>query len=524
MLQTNMVTINNNLRKGVRPFILLSLILITFSVNSQKKELLDNFFDRDFQLALFQKRYKQFPSLLEIGNISKFTAGSLRYLQSKGAFKHLQSPKKVSGLVFETSSLAPLKKTNWHLFGALKYSNTRNEDVEMNLSYQIYDYNSPYYFFQGKEGLWNHQSYDFSVIGSNKIAQKWTLGVQLDYLTNFYFRKNDTRNEKTTLDIIGKISATYLKSEKQSFSFAFVVERLKRKSILTDKFQENKNESIYFRYFNIGLGSYLKNIQNGAESLRNIYGTQLQWLYNTINFDFSIQSVTKIGKDKWMNTSISLVDRSNAISNYNFFEQNFTLIYNKYNTNKNYFNVVLDLNYLNGFGSYWDEDSLLFNENYTATQYNTSVAASAFYHNKIIKKLGIKIDYFSRNQYDANFGYQFNNSSVNPQINVGLNKKISRKNHLFSDFKLRYQHNFNVVHKPFAAKNLYVDLIGNPLADFLNVNNIGFYNRIGINKKIGLKNIEVAFTTFYRKPIGDNIGKYKSSDFSTILLDFSYYF
>ncbi len=478
-----------------------SLFFCVLSAFSQTIENVSNLSaaERDFQFKLFENRYFQIPSLLNQANLGKFSYGEGKYLYSEGALRHPQEYKKQNGLYVETASLAPLESTNWILYGGLEYLNSRKEEVENNLTYGIKEYGSPYYFFQETTGLWNHQNYNFQVSGANSINSKLTLGGYLNYDTNFYFRKTDTRNELTALKILAKVALSYKLNQKHMLSLALSNEFFKTDSELGNKFPENNTEATANYYLNTGLGSYIKNIDNGFESKRSIPNLQLQWLFKHNNSDLSIESSTGYGLERWIDKNIVRVEENDELTKYNFFRERLNIYYNSYKTNKL---VALSLNaeYLKGKAKVWDENGAYYNQNFTSTSYRVKTEGNILFYNQFLNKLSIGVNYYNKKQLDLNYAYQFDYQYLESEISLGINKKLSQKAAFFTDLGVLYHLVLDMEHDPFAANNIFVDWIGNKVANYTDIDTFNVNTKIGVDFALKHNNkLEFSITGDYLK-------------------------
>lgn len=524
------ITINFNNYKIKRAFLTLSLFLFVSGVFAQEINLITDLSvaERDFQFKLFENRFFQIPSLINQANIQNFTYGEGRYLYSEGTLRHPQEFKKQNGFELSTASLSSLENTNWTFYGGLKYLNTRIEEVEKNLTYGITKYDSPYYFFQNTTGLWNHQNYNFEASAANKINSKLTLGAYLIYDTNFYYRKVDTRNELTALKIKGKVAASYQPNKMHLFSVALSNEVFKTDSELGNKFPESDTELKSSYYLNTGLGSYIKNIDNGFETKRNIPEIQLQWLYNNSNWDLSVESTTKLGQEKWIDKAIVNVDENDELTNYSFTNQQIKAIFNKYKNDKQ---LVISLNaeYLKGKGEIWQEEGGYYYQNFMTTKYQVKPEAELLFYNKFMNKIGVGFNYYNRNQTDLNYAYQFDNSYFEPEISVAFNKEISSKTALYANFSGLYHYVLDLKHDPYAANNIYVDWIGNKVAAYTEISSYNINAKFGVNFKLeNNNNLECSLTSGYWKVTDlpeESIEYYsETDDYLNLILGFKLYF
>ena len=496
-----MVTATNTYYVMVKRMFTFSLLFLISNAYSQSNKRMDSLpvLERDFQFQLFEDRYFNIPSLINHNNVYQFTYGEGRHLYSEGSLRYPQDYKKQNGLLIETASLASLENSNWTLFGSLEYLNTRKEDVENNLTYGILDYGSPYYFFQQTSGLWNHQNYNFKVAAANKVNSKLTLGAYLNYDTNFYFRKTDTRNELTALKVLGKISASYQFNDKHLFSLSLGNEFYKANSEFSNKFPENNTELTADYYLNTGLGSYIKNLDLGFDTKRSIPELQLQWLIKNDNYDVSIETDTKFGTEHWIDKDIIKVDENDERTRYSFIDQQLIIFYNRHYTNS-LLSLNINAGYLNGEGKVWQETGAYYAKNFTVISYSLKSNATLLFYNSLLNKVSLGVNYLNKEQYDLNYAYTFDYQYIEPNISFGCNKELNKNVAIFTDLSLLYHHVLDVEHDPFAANNIFVDWIGNKIADYTGISTINYSLKLGTDLKLRNNNrLELSIETDYLK-------------------------
>ncbi|OEI80747.1 hypothetical protein AST99_08020 [Formosa algae] len=484
--------------------------------------------ERDFHFNLFEDRYFQMPSLLNQSNLQKFSYGELNYLYSEGELRHPQDYKKQNGLYLETASLASLKDTNWTLYGSLEYLNTRKEDIENNLTYGITENSSPYYLFQETTGLWNHQDYNFKVSAANALNSKLTLGAYLNYDTSFYFRKTDTRNELTALKVQTKVALSYQYTPKHVFSLALSNEFYKTDSALGNKFPENNTATTANYYLNTGLGSYIKNIETGFETKRNIPELQLFWLTKQDGWDLSIESATEYGVERWRDKNIVNIEENDELSKYSFVKEQLHIFYNTYQADK-LMSLRLKAEYLKGSGEVWQDAGAYYYKNFKTTSYNVKAEADVLFYNAFLNKVSVGVNYYNKSQFDLNYAYTYDFQYIDPEIAIGLNKSISSKTAFFANFSALYHLTLHVEHDPFAANNIYVDWIGNKMAYFTEIDAFNVNTKLGIDIKLKAKNrLECTLTTAYTKatelPVSSESYYANSDDYLNITAGLKLYF
>ncbi len=512
-------------RGGVKILFFFFLFLNSYS-QSAKDSLSNLGVQRNYQLHFFENYYKPIPSLINQSNIKYFTYGKFKYDYANGSLKHPQEYKKHNGFQLQTASLAKLDSTNWTLYGSLNYGNSRNEEVTTNLSYRIYSYNSPYYFFQNRTGFWNLQNYNFSVIAANAITNKLTIGTQLDYKTHFFYRKIDTRNNQQDLTILAKIAASYNTNKKNLFSLALGTEYLKLNANLSNHFPENKHLPEYRIYLNQGLGSYNKNTIAGALTKRNIYQLQAHWKYTKINKTIKVLSASKIGEEKWIDETINKVGKKNIINKYNFINQKIKLLYAiHYNETSELF-LNFDFNYLNGKGKIWEATGQYYNTNFKSVKYNYKLNSDWFFKSFFLSQLGASISYESNKNDDANYGYKLNNDYLTPTLKLGFSKVFSKKSNIYVLQNFSYHHVLNLKHNPFAANNLFLDWIGNPMANYLGYSYFNYNTSLSFNTTLQNNNmIEILAKTSYSIETASKLTSVvEKKDYYSISLGINYFF
>ncbi|MFB9052511.1 DUF6850 family outer membrane beta-barrel protein [Formosa undariae] len=511
-------------------FFTFSLFLVVLHASSQTITNVNSLsvIERDFQFQIFENRYFDIPSLINQANLQKFSYGQANYLYSEGELRHPQDYKKQNGLYVETASLSAVQNTNWTLYGSLEYLNTRLEDVENNLTYGITEYNSPYYFFQETNGVWNHQDYNFEASAANKINSKLTLGGYLNYDTNFYFRKTDTRNELTALKILTKLSLSYQLNPEHILSVAISNEFFKTDSELGNKFPENNTATTANYYLNTGLGSYIKNIDNGFQTKRNIPELQFSWITRKSDWDLSVSSDTKYGLERWIDKNIVNLGENDELTKYSFLKESVKVFYNKYKDNS-LLSLYLKAEYLKGNGKVWEDSGAYYYKNFTTTSYLVNAEANMLFYNKLLNKISLGLNYYNKSQLDLNYAYVFDYQYLDPKIEIGLNKRISNKTAVFATIETAYHMVLNVEHDPFAANNIYVDWIGNKVANYTGVDAFNFNTKLGFDLKLKNENkLECSLTTDYTKATQlpeDSVNYYsKNDDYLSLVAGLKLYF
>lgn len=530
MHQINMVTtINNNLfQLRKRVFLALFFFLVFWFSWARQDSLLTNLSvnERDFSLLQFRERFQPIPSLIYQSTLKKYSLGEARYLYSNGDLQHLQNYKKQNGFAFHTESLSPLSKTGWTLFGALSYLNVRKDDVDANLSYGAQLNGSPIYLFQEVRGFWNHQNYKFRVDAANQITDRLSLGAHLKYSTNLYYRKIDTRNETVLLQVPLRFSASYELNPKNIFSVTLGLEYRKSDLEINNRFMTNNSGAEYIVYLNTGLGSFISGFGNSAsfETKGNIPEFQLHWLHKFTNADISVLSQTKFGNEEWLDQSITRTDLNNTLAEYNFTKQKLTVHYSHY-FSKSTLAVNLKANYLDGESQFFNEVASQFQNNFYVTSYQVSSEVKLITLDAFINQFGLGVVYENRERLDVNFGYQFDNSYIHPSVTFGFNKTVSQSSSLFSKMVLNYYYPLAINHNPFAANNVYVDLIGNPVANYLETESLGIDAHLGIQYELKDKNlIEFNFIVNYQKALNSPMNSFDNTHFLEIVVGSRLYF
>jgi hypothetical protein len=480
-----------------RVLLVLSLFLYGFNVQAQRDSLLAfSSIKRGLQLSVLEDVYLGTPVLIDKSTISQYVVGSLGYNYSDGGLKHPQDYKKHNGFELATSSLAPLKGTDWVLYGSLRYVNYRDEQVETNLSYRINEHNSPYYLFQKRTGLWNHQNYGFEVVGMNKIDEVWSIGGALTYDTHLYYRKSDTRNEGVALDIETSLSVGFTHGSHTvaaTMDFGF----LKTDASLGNKFPINNRDSEYNVYLNGGLGTYKKISGNSHnfETERVLPELRLQWLGKKGGNEFSVVSETRFGAEKWINRNANRLDQNNELGRYSFVHKNFSFWYAKFWDTGNMLTLKLDGGYLDGESEFLNETTGVYLSNYTSDRMELGFSADFYNRRSLISGIGLSMDYTANGRFDRNYAYTFDDAYLSPGLYLAIEKDITKQVILSSRFDVSYTHVVEVDHNPFAADNIYVDWIGNRLADYYGTSTYGLGNSTSCNIVLENNNVlELGFS------------------------------
>ena len=504
---------------------MLSFLLIVKSSKGQPIESLvgNPMPQRYFQINQFKERFKKVPSLIGLSNLHPYSLGSLNGYYSDGTLKSLQSYGNLEGLSLGIESLAPLENTNWVFYGELDYYNTQKKQVEANLSYFTQPFGSPYYFFQAVEGLWGHQYYKLAVDASNQVSDKISLGFHLQYNTDFLYRKNDTRNETVSLRIPIKLGISYQLLPTHTVSLAVGMEFAKADIMLNNRYTFSGQDDNYRIYFNTGMGSFLNGIDTGAETKRKTPELQLHYLIRGKSFDLSAQSMTRIGKENWVDKNVYRVDQPNEISSFNVINQELRFQSNIY-FSRNYLALIASTNYVSGEGSYFNRVISRFQKNYNNHIFSYELKALLFYNKGLINQIGLGLSSYNHERTDTNYAYQLDNRYIKPEVFLGINKPILNRFDCFGMINTGIKYPMKVKHDPFAASNIYVELIGIPLANYMENRILDSKIIFGFNhglKENGL--VEYTWHTNYQRAI-NAADEFSNAKFLEFIFNVRFYF
>ncbi|XGA84030.1 hypothetical protein OEG92_03450 [Polaribacter sejongensis] len=309
---------------------------------------------------------------------------------------------------------------------------------------------------------------------------------------------------------------------------ALSTEFFKTDSELGNKFPENNTELTANYYLNTGLGSYIKNIDNGFQTKRILPQLQLHWLLKQSNWDLSVESSTKYGTERWIDKNIVRVEENDELTKYSFLNQQFNVVYNQYKKNS-LLSINLNAEYLKGKGKVWQEVGTYYAKNFNATNYNFKTEANILFYKKFLNKVSLGVNYSNVEQLDLNYAYQFDYQFLEPKVAFGLHKDVSTKTSFFTNISGLYHHVLDMQHNPYAANNIYVDWIGNSVADYTGTSSFNFNTKLGFNIKLKNENtLECSLTGDYWKAtsLSNETINYvsKSDDYLSLVVGLKLYF
>ncbi len=466
--------------------------------------------------SLYKNIYRYSPSTLSLWQPQNTIYFDFGYKNHNGNFHHPQRYKNFSEFSFTTASLYQPKQSEWVYYGQFSYANGRAGNVENNLSYEIEQYGSPYYYLIKKSGDWNLQNYLFNAVASRKINNKLYLGAKIRYDGKQFFRLNDTRNTQTKLDIVANLSATYQFKKKNSIGISAFYNLQKTEPSFYNKFSHASAELEYNTYLIAGMGTYFKGASFPSTIKYNIPGFHLQWLKYSENKTSSIVYTFKNGLQTWNDKSVLKTDKQNIIAKYKINNHTLHYAYLKKNS-KTLINGLATFDVALGKGYKLNRTSEEYTQNYDYTNLSSQLKLSIEKPDALLNTyiVGTKLNYNLKK--DKNYAYSTNYSSVNIYGGIKLSLPLAQQK-IAVKIIPGYHKNINFENKLGAAKNnLYPKWVGLPLLSYTTSDYIYAQTSIAVINKIKHTPFKIELTADYHRPTKIN---YQYADYILFNTDF----
>jgi len=483
--------------------------------------------DYSFLNNRYDNVFSYMPSILTQWRYENWSYIGADYDFKTGDFRNLQEYNRYSLLNIKTESVHKLENTNWIFYGKFHYANGQADSVGYNLAYTIGRNGSPNYLFQRKNGVWSLQNYQFDVTASNRISNKFSLGLRILYNGDLAYRIIDTRNSQTSLITKVLTSLSWHIGERSSISLGIGTDRVKSQPSLSNKYQHFSTDLRYNRYLNAGLGSYLKNIDYTIQITNNNKNAELQWLYQSNNSSYSAIYQLFSGNETFVNKYITNISREHRIIQYNYIENRGVLATLNKVAGSMLYNTV-NVNFTKGNGSLWNEVDSAYVDNYVVDIMDVGLQSTLYTPSSFFNRFNLYTSLISENKFDRSYAYQFNYTN----LSFGLDAEFLVKfNIVRVGFMVGAAYNMNLSyqHSPgAAANNIFKLWIGDPLMSYLTCNYLELpgYLKFEIPFKNNLA--ELLITGTYRQPVKLNydIGATftNKDNFSIFNISLKYYF
>lgn len=462
-----------------------SILLILFLLSagplfSSEKDSVSNsgFIDREIQRDEYYLVFAKVPSLLGTWDKMDYAFISTGFTTAKGNYTHPQLLFSRNLVEIKSESVKSLPKKGLRFFGGVSYTNGNAETGEWNLSFNLPENGSPFYYMIQQQGTWKTQSYDFNVAMQKKISNRVSTGIAIKYLGDLHFRTFDSRNENYTLNMQILPSVAIRFGEKSFASLGLILNRIKNEPAIRNKYQHGTEPEKYHLFFNEGLGTW----DNSPTQMKMIdmrYGVVAS--YRKISENKSIDLIYSIytAKEDWLLKSIStLLNRRENISRYSYLSQDLSFRYLKKGREGQWISNV-NLKNTIGTGYIYKESAGIFQDNYEHLSLSADILVSYLKENSIFKRASAQIRFDNSGQNDYNYGHTIDYSNLEGILSSDLSpsKHGAKKGFLFGGF-ISYKKSLNGSHKPMAAaNNFYTTSIAVPAFAY---NTSDFY-RAGIN-------------------------------------------
>lgn len=441
--------------KNSRSILLILSLVCTGSIFATGKDSVTNsgFVDREIQREEYYQIFAKVPSLLGLWDKTDYAFISTGFKAGKGNYTHPQLLFSRNLVEIKSESVKSLPKKGLRFFGGVSYTNGNARTGEWNLSFNLPENGSPFYYMIQQQGTWKTQSYDFNVAMQKNISKRISAGVALKYLGDLHFRTFDSRNENYTLNMQILPSVAMRFGEKSFASLGLILNRIKNEPAIRNKYQHGTEPEKYHLFFNQGLGTW----DNSPTQMKMIdmrYGVVASYRMVSENkiIDF-IYSVYMANED-WLLKSIStLLNRKENISRYSYLSHDLSVRYLKKGPEGRWISGI-NLKNTIGTGYVYKESAGIFQDNYEYLGLSADILVSYLKENSIFKRASAQIGFDNSGQNDYNYGHTIDYSNIEGYLSADFSpsNRGGKSNLLLGGFA-SYKKNISGTHKPMAAAN-----------------------------------------------------------------------
>ncbi len=467
---------------------------------------------REYMMKQYDRIYGMNPAALSWWDYDLWSVVGASAEYENGSLHHpLTYDRMVKGRV-ATESILRLPKGKWTFHGRFIYENGSVDSVRANLSYRLRDNGSPSFYYCRKAGVrWNLQKYGLEAAASRQFGERWSAGGMIEYTGDLAFRKSDTRNAQTTLNIHVILSGSFRITSGNMLSIGADFLRVKEKPSFSRVYSSGAD---YNTYLMNGLGTYIQNLESDV-SWRDIApGGFIQWMQRSDRNRASVTYKFSSGNDRWMNNASQNENSQPVWTKYAYMKH--SLLF----TETVYFgNSLLDIRgdggYVTGHGHSWNRTAGVYIQNYDYAGMTAGLELEWRHSRSAVRQVGAGASYISESRRDKSYDYRFSDSSVGAEVSLQLGF-MAGKTVLTADLCGAYRHSLGVRHEPNAAvetNNEYTRYVGAPLAGWLGTD----YAETGIkfNADIPVKKVlfGIGLGADYSFPAGKAAGVYRNTDF-----------
>lgn len=433
--------------------ILLFTLLVFLAAKAQvqmKKDslLLEN---DETRSDIFAKRldiYKSIPTNLwqwSYGNISNI---SFNEFYSSGDFKTVDQFSTENGLGFKSESVQTMAEKGWVFYGKFAFNSSTHKKTNYNVFYTKSKVGSPFRVVTKRTGDFRVKHYGLAGGMSKKLNDKISVGAQIDYAGDLYFRVRDTRNEQYNLTIDFTTAVSYNFTAHSSLSLGLAYYYHKTTNTYSNDFKTSGPE--YFLYNLNGLGDF-----NQAEIDDHIIITDqnpkiLLSYFSGEKNKFSLHYSLYPGNDEWNNKIVSLNSETpEKLYKYEYLNNNITGSYLVSKTNYEFFNKV-NANVILGDG--YEYRGTSYQPTYLYEGITAAYTSDLYRHNKhIFYKNLLGFSFENIRKKDMTYAHEMKYTNVSANIKTGYFLAVNSKNKLTIDLGLSYKMNLDYLHEVVAA-------------------------------------------------------------------------
>lgn len=477
--------------------------------------------DREFLDAQYDYSYRTSPAMLSWWDNASYSSVGAEFHFENGRLHHPQTYDRLVMGSVGTRSIQRQKK--WTFHGRFVYENGSIDSVRANLSCALRKNGSPsFYFCRKTASRWDIQKYGLEATASRQIGDRWSVGATAEYVGDLAFRKSDTRNSQTTLDMHIALSGTYKVSEHHVVSVGADFRRVKEKPSFSKVYESGPDYNILLMN---GLGTYIRELESNVSWRGITPGAFAQWMQTGERNRFSLTYSFSAGNDRWMNNAIQNEDAQMNWTDYAFMKHDLLfseIIYFGHSL----LNVRGRGELLSGHGSTWNRTTKAYIQNYDYSSAGFGLDAEWRPERGVLKKAGAGCAWSSASRRDKSYDYFFSDSSleVSASVQAGVN---AGRTFLSVTADGRYRHSIGVTHNPGAAvvsNNEYTKYVGEPLSHWKEVSYADAGIALDIDIPVKKTLLGTGVSALYSVPAGNVPQAYVKTDFLNIVFFLNVFF
>ncbi|WP_372774215.1 DUF6850 family outer membrane beta-barrel protein [Mangrovibacterium sp.] len=403
------------------------------------------------------------------GNISSITFN--QFYQS-GEFKTVDDFSEKYGLAFESEAIQTIAEKGWVFHGKFAFKSSVNKSADFNMFYAKSAVGSPFRVVTQRTGDFRVKHYGLVGGLSKYLNDKFSVGAQIDYKGDLYFRTLDTRNEQYNLTIETTGSVSYNPTTHRSLSLGLAYYYHKTTNEYTNNFKTSGSE--YFLYNLNGLGDFSETELDDHVIITDKNPKLLLSYFSGEKNKLNLLVSVYPGIDKWNNKITSLNSiKTKELFKYEYLNNNFE---GSYSISKNKYELFnkLTANVITGNG--YEYRGTAYQKTYLYEGLTSAYSTDLYRHNKKLfykNKLGLGFE--SIRKKDMTYAQEMKYTNLTASVKTGYFIPVNSRNKLAIDAGVNYKLNLDYLHqvsaaasKPYTTNIAYNEMAFNT-ADFIQV-------------------------------------------------------